>query len=83
MSHAQEPVRLTQQVLNFSIAYGKTAHGLSKDFRTTVDEAKETVNKWYADRSEVRRCPCGPVLQPGWRQACLPECWLKEGTGSA
>ena len=41
------------QVLNFSIAYGKTAHGLSKDFKTTLDEAQETVNKWYADRPEV------------------------------
>jgi DNA polymerase I len=42
------------QVLNFSIAYGKTAHGLSKDFKTTLEEAQETVNKWYADRPEVR-----------------------------
>jgi hypothetical protein len=42
------------QVLNFSIAYGKTAHGLSKDFKTSLEEAQETVNKWYADRPEVR-----------------------------
>lgn len=41
------------QVLNFSIAYGKTAHGLSKDFKTSLEEAQETVNKWYADRPEV------------------------------
>jgi DNA polymerase I len=40
-------------VLNFSIAYGKTAHGLSKDFKTSLEEAQETVNKWYADRPEV------------------------------
>jgi len=46
--------RRKAKVLNFSIAYGKTAHGLSKDFRTSVDEAKETVDKWYADRHEVR-----------------------------
>jgi DNA polymerase I-like protein with 3'-5' exonuclease and polymerase domains len=44
------------QVLNFSIAYGKTAHGLSKDFKTSLEEAQETVNKWYADRPEVSRC---------------------------
>ena len=41
-------------MLNFSIAYGKTAHGLSKDFKTSLEEAQETVNKWYADRPEVR-----------------------------
>ena len=52
------------QVLNFSIAYGKTAHGLSKDFRTTVKEAKETVDKWYADRHEVPSPLPGPPL-PG------------------
>ena len=33
------------QVLNFSIAYGKTAHGLAKDFNTTKEEAQATVDK--------------------------------------
>ncbi|GLC47437.1 hypothetical protein PLESTM_002074200, partial [Pleodorina starrii] len=42
-------------VLNFSIAYGKTAHGLANDFKTTVEEAQATVDKWYADRWEVRQ----------------------------
>jgi hypothetical protein len=40
-------------VLNFSIAYGKTAHGLAKDFGTNLQEATETVERWYADRFEV------------------------------
>ena len=40
-------------MLNFSIAYGKTAHGLAKDFGTGLQEAKETVERWYGDRSEV------------------------------
>ncbi len=42
------------QVLNFSIAYGKTAHGLSRDWGTSLDEAKDTVERWYSDRPEVR-----------------------------
>lgn len=41
------------QVLNFSIAYGKTARGLAKDWNVSIDEAKETLDRWYADRPEV------------------------------
>ena len=33
------------KILNFSIAYGKTAHGLAKDFNTSLSEAEDTVNK--------------------------------------
>ena len=43
------------QILNFSIAYGKTAHGLAKDWGVTIDEAQETVDRWYSDRPEVRK----------------------------
>jgi DNA polymerase-1 len=43
------------QILNFSIAYGKTAHGLSKDWGVDLDEAKATVDAWYNDRPEVKR----------------------------
>lgn len=46
--------RRKAKVLNFSIAYGKTAHGLSKDWGVTLKEAEETVEKWYSDRPEVR-----------------------------
>ncbi len=45
--------RRKAKILNFSIAYGKTATGLAKDFDVTPKEAKETVNKWYANRPEV------------------------------
>ena len=41
-------------MLNFSIAYGKTAHGLSRDWGTTLKEAQETVERWYSDRPELR-----------------------------
>jgi len=27
------------KVMNFSIAYGKTAHGFSKDWSTSIEEA--------------------------------------------
>ncbi|GAX81575.1 hypothetical protein CEUSTIGMA_g9003.t1 [Chlamydomonas eustigma] len=47
--------RRKAKILNFSIAYGKTAHGLAKDFNTSLQEAEETVNKWYSDRKEVRK----------------------------
>jgi DNA polymerase-1 len=45
---------LSLQILNFSIAYGKTAHGLAKDWGTSLEEAEATVARWYADRPEVR-----------------------------
>jgi DNA polymerase-1 len=46
--------RRKAKILNFSIAYGKTAHGLSKDWNVTLKEAEETVERWYAERAEVR-----------------------------
>lgn len=49
------------QVLNFSIAYGKTAHGLSRDWGTSLEEARDTVERWYSDRPEART-PASHVL---------------------
>lgn len=46
--------RRKAKVLNFSIAYGKTAHGLSKDWGVTQTEAQEMLDKWYDARPEVR-----------------------------
>ena len=54
--------RRKAKVLNFSIAYGKTAHGLARDWGTSLQEAEATVERWYADRPEVRapqRSPFG------------------------
>jgi DNA polymerase-1 len=45
--------RRKAKILNFSIAYGKTASGLAKDFDVSIKEAKETVDMWFADRPEV------------------------------
>lgn len=46
--------RRKAKVLNFSIAYGKTVHGLAQDWGITKEEAEETLNAWYSDRPEVR-----------------------------
>ncbi|KAL6871429.1 hypothetical protein ACP4OV_014258 [Aristida adscensionis] len=40
-------------MLNFSIAYGKTAFGLSKDWEVYVKEASDILKLWYRDRKEV------------------------------
>ncbi|XP_057506987.1 LOW QUALITY PROTEIN: DNA polymerase I A, chloroplastic/mitochondrial-like [Actinidia eriantha] len=47
--------RRKAKMLNFSIAYGKTPVGLSRDWKVSVNEAKETVKRWYNDRQEVRK----------------------------
>ncbi|KAJ1273063.1 hypothetical protein BS78_06G251300 [Paspalum vaginatum] len=45
--------RRKAKMLNFSIAYGKTAHGLARDWKVSVKEAKDTLKLWYSDRKEV------------------------------
>ena len=45
--------RRRAKVLNFSIAYGKTAFGLAKDWGVTRNEAQAEIDKWYNDRPEV------------------------------
>lgn len=46
--------RRRAKTLNFSIAYGKTVMGLAKDWSVTPEEARDTLDKWYADRPEVK-----------------------------
>jgi len=47
--------RRKAKTLNFSIAYGKTPHGLSKDWGVTVSEAQALLDAWYEDRPEVKK----------------------------
>jgi len=47
--------RRKAKVLNFSIAYGKTAKGLALDWGVSVQEAEDTVKKWYDSRPEVKQ----------------------------
>eukprot|EP00884_Botryococcus_braunii_P003367 jgi/Botrbrau1/13030/Bobra.0389s0021.1 len=46
--------RRKAKILNFSIAYGKTAHGLARDWGVSLEEAQDTVKRWYSDRPEVK-----------------------------
>jgi hypothetical protein len=46
--------RRKAKVLNFSIAYGKTAYGLAKDWEISHHEAERTVALWYGNRPEVQ-----------------------------
>ena len=57
-------------MLNFSIAYGKTAHGLSKDWGVTQQEAQAMVDAWYADRPEVLAWQQSTIAKVGGRIEC-------------
>jgi DNA polymerase-1 len=46
--------RRKAKTLNFSIAYGKTVHGLAADWGISTEEAEATLQAWYRDRPEVR-----------------------------
>jgi len=45
--------RRKAKTLNFSIAYGKTAHGLSLDWGVSKTEAENMLKAWYDARPEV------------------------------
>lgn len=45
--------RRKAKTLNFSIAYGKTAHGLSQDWGVSKEEADKMLMAWYVARPEV------------------------------
>eukprot|EP00548_Thalassiothrix_antarctica_P001314 CAMPEP_0194144630 /NCGR_PEP_ID=MMETSP0152-20130528/13659_1 /TAXON_ID=1049557 /ORGANISM="Thalassiothrix antarctica, Strain L6-D1" /LENGTH=1070 /DNA_ID=CAMNT_0038844571 /DNA_START=92 /DNA_END=3301 /DNA_ORIENTATION=+ len=45
--------RRKAKTLNFSIAYGKTAHGLSADWGVSRNEAEDMLQAWYKARPEV------------------------------
>jgi DNA polymerase-1 len=46
--------RRKAKTLNFSIAYGKTVHGLAEDWGIDKEEAMKTLEAWYRDRPEVK-----------------------------
>ncbi|VAH38191.1 unnamed protein product [Triticum turgidum subsp. durum] len=46
--------RRKAKMLNFSIAYGKTAAGLARDWKVSKREAEDTLDLWYSDRKEVK-----------------------------
>jgi DNA polymerase-1 len=48
-------LRKKAKTMNFSIAYGKSAIGFSKDWNCSIEEAEESLRKWYAARKEVEK----------------------------
>lgn len=46
--------RKQAKTMNFSIAYGKSAYGFSKDWGCSLTEAQEALDAWYKERFEVK-----------------------------
>jgi len=66
--------RKKSKAMNFSIAYGKSAHGFSKDWGCTIQEAQQTLDAWYADRPEVKNWQekvKNIALEKGWTQTLI------------
>lgn len=66
--------RTFAKILNFSIAYGKTAHGLASDLNISEGEARDIVGKWYSDRNEVRiwqQIQMAHVMEHGYSQSII------------
>lgn len=47
--------RKKAKTMNFSVAYGKSAYGFSKDWNCSMEEAQKFLDLWYADRPEVHQ----------------------------
>jgi len=47
-------LRKKAKVLNFSLLYGKTAYGLTKDWGVDLEEAQLMIDKWFAAFPEIR-----------------------------
>ncbi|MFS8016843.1 putative DNA-directed DNA polymerase [Helianthus anomalus] len=66
--------RRKAKMLNFSIAYRKTPVGLARDWKVSVNEAKETVKRWYNGREEVLRWQEARKKKPGVLDVYI-HCW--------
>jgi len=74
--------RRRAKTLNFSIAYGKTVHGLSKDWGVTTSEARAMLDAWYSDRPEVRRWQADTIRtahDKGWTRTLMGRYRLLSG----
>lgn len=66
--------RRRAKTLNFSIAYGKTVHGLSKDWGVSVGEARAMLDAWYSDRPEVlawQKSTIASAHRTGWTRTLM------------
>lgn len=46
--------RQKAKIFNFSIVYGKTVYGFSKDFEMEAEEVERYLDLWYRERPEVK-----------------------------
>lgn len=46
--------RKKAKIMNFSVAYGKTAYGFAKDWNCSLEEAEKFQQLWYSERQEVK-----------------------------
>jgi DNA polymerase-1 len=66
--------RRKAKTLNFSIAYGKTAHGLSADWGVSTKEAEDMLQAWYEARPEVKKWQEGTkayARKYGWTRTLM------------
>eukprot|EP01012_Entosiphon_sulcatum_P021997 TRINITY_DN2688_c0_g1_i2.p1 TRINITY_DN2688_c0_g1~~TRINITY_DN2688_c0_g1_i2.p1 ORF type:complete len:321 (-),score=75.77 TRINITY_DN2688_c0_g1_i2:28-990(-) len=55
--------RKQAKTLNFGIAYGLTAIGLSQQWKVSRQEAKDTLERWYRARPEVQEWQQGVIAR--------------------
>lgn len=67
--------RRKAKTLNFSIAYGKTVHGLAADWGISTEEAEKTLAAWYNDRPEVA------AWQDKTRELAMKKGWVRTMMG--
>ena len=67
--------RKQAKMMNFSIAYGKSAYGLAKDWKVSLTEAEEVLEAWYRERPEVRS------WQEGVKQTAVDKGWTRTLAG--
>ena len=60
--------------INFSIAYGKTSYGFAAEWGCSIEQAEQSVEKWYSERAEVRQWQKKTqqiAIEKGWTQTLL------------
>ena len=67
--------RKKAKMMNFSIAYGKSAHGFSKDWGCSLEEAQDVLDAWYKERPEVKK------WQNDAKETAISKGWTRTLTG--
>lgn len=67
-------MRKKAKTMNFSIAYGKSAHGFAKDWECSIEEAKDALDAWFKERKEVKQWQeqvKKMAMEKGWTQTLM------------